>query len=597
MARLTPEAHRLFATQHGVAGVDQLVAAGLSARQIKRLEADGSLISVLRGAYRTPSVELDELGRCAAVCSARAAVIVSGPTAGRMWEYRRIPRDRRIHVIGPPVSQPAIAPWVVTYRTAAIRDEDVIARGDGIRVTTRARTAFDLARHLAPADLRSVIEQAMHDGGYTAQDMLDVASEWLSPRRPWASTFVRLVEARLGRRRGGITSGGAVSATRSSVRAFAASSASSGSNSRRSAGPGSTSPCRGCAGRSRSTCIRHTRKRRAARLTADVTMPHRRSDGRSAGSVHMTTRTRSIGRSPPSSIGTTSSSRRAPSRSNGRVDSPVRRRCHERTDHPSVRSLIARSGSGQEVGEGGGEVDGVVGAAQFAGRVHRELRHADVDRGDPEPGRGDRTDRRTARHVVARHEHLPRHAGRVRTPAGTRRRGRRGGVPLVRVDLDRRTGVDDRAMARLVPLGIVRDAPRGRCPPTRRRTAASARRRSLSLPPRASTSRSITCSRNGPGRAGAARRADLLVIVEHDHGDVVGRRAGRRSAVAAAQHDTWLSRRPDASSDRSAPSSDAPCTSYSDSSHHVGALVEPGLVADPCGELADRRRARRPTRG
>ncbi|MET0662369.1 MAG: hypothetical protein ABWZ42_04475, partial [Ilumatobacteraceae bacterium] len=45
--------------------------------------------------------------------------------------------------------------------------------------------------------LRSVIEQAMHDGAYTAQDMLDVASEWLSPRRPWASTFARLVEARL----------------------------------------------------------------------------------------------------------------------------------------------------------------------------------------------------------------------------------------------------------------------------------------------------------------------------------------------------------------------------------------------------------------
>ncbi len=197
MARLTPQAHRLFATQHGVAGVDQLIAAGLSPRQIKRLEAEGSLILVLRGAYRTPSVELDELGRCAAVCSARPAVIVAGPTAGRLWEFRRIPRDRRIHVIGPPVSQPAIAPWVVTYRTAAIRATDVITRDDGIRVTTRARTAFDLARHLAPGDLRSVIEQAMYDGGYTAQDMLDVASEWLSPRRPWASTFGRLVEARL----------------------------------------------------------------------------------------------------------------------------------------------------------------------------------------------------------------------------------------------------------------------------------------------------------------------------------------------------------------------------------------------------------------
>src|SRR4029077_11371729 len=107
MARLTPEAHRLFATQHGVAGVDQLIAAGLSPRQIRRLEADGSLVSVLRGAYRTPSVEVDERGRGAAVCVARPAVIVAGPTAGRLWGFRRIPRDRRLHVIGPPVSQPS----------------------------------------------------------------------------------------------------------------------------------------------------------------------------------------------------------------------------------------------------------------------------------------------------------------------------------------------------------------------------------------------------------------------------------------------------------------------------------------------------------
>ena len=197
MARLTPEAHHLFATQHGVAGVDQLVGAGVSLRQIRRLEADGALMCVLRGAYRTPSVALDELGRCAAVCLARPAVAISSVTAGRIWTFRRMPRDRRVFVIGPPRSHPAIAPWVVTYRTSAIRAADVITRRDGIRVTTPARTAFDLARILRPADLRSVIEQAMHDGGYGVQDMLDVASEWLSPQRPWASRFVRLVEGRV----------------------------------------------------------------------------------------------------------------------------------------------------------------------------------------------------------------------------------------------------------------------------------------------------------------------------------------------------------------------------------------------------------------
>ena len=41
----------------------------------------------------------------------------------------------------------------------------------------------------------------------------------------------------------------------------------------------------------------------------------------------------------------------------------------------------------QEVGEGGGEVGRICGAAQFAGRVHGELRDADVDRGDAQAGR------------------------------------------------------------------------------------------------------------------------------------------------------------------------------------------------------------------
>ena len=79
-------------------------------------------------------------------------------------------------------------------------------------------------------------------------------------------------------------------------------------------------------------------------------------------------------------------------------------------------------GGGQRRGSAvraAGQPGRVVGAAQLAGGVHRQLRHADVDGGDAEAGGGDRTDRRTARHVVARHEHLPRNAGVVRTPART----------------------------------------------------------------------------------------------------------------------------------------------------------------------------------
>lgn len=197
MVHLTPQAHAVFARQHGVASSEQLTAAGLSDRQIRHLRQTGGLELVLRGAYRTPSAPVTELGRCAAVCLARHDVAVAGPTAGRLWGFRRLPRDHRIHVLAPRASNPAIAKWVVPYRTDARHHDDIVERNDGIRVTSRARTAFDLARWLAADDLLSVIEQAADDGGLSDDDFLAVAVDWLSPQRPWARRFVRMLDRRL----------------------------------------------------------------------------------------------------------------------------------------------------------------------------------------------------------------------------------------------------------------------------------------------------------------------------------------------------------------------------------------------------------------
>ncbi len=197
MTHLTSRAHQFFARQHGIASVSQLRSSGLSPRAIERLEQVGAIELVLRGAYRTASVELDDIGRCSAVCLARPNTVVAGPTAGRLWDFRRLPRDRRVHVIAPPASNPAIAHWVVPYRTAAIHPHDVVERSDGIRVTTRERTAFDLARHLGADSLLSVIEQAMRDGHLDEQAMRAVAVDWISPQRSWVWSYLRQLDRRL----------------------------------------------------------------------------------------------------------------------------------------------------------------------------------------------------------------------------------------------------------------------------------------------------------------------------------------------------------------------------------------------------------------
>lgn len=197
MARLNPGAHALLARQHGVASTQQLLGSGMSQRQLQRLQHHGALELVLRGAYRTPSAPITELSQCAAVCAARPDVAIAGPTAGRLWGFRRLPPDRRIHVIAPRASNPAIARWVVPYRTDARHDHDLVERDDGIRVTSRTRTAFDLARWLGPDDLLSVIEQAAHDGRMRDDEFLAVAADWISPRRPWAREFLQALDRRL----------------------------------------------------------------------------------------------------------------------------------------------------------------------------------------------------------------------------------------------------------------------------------------------------------------------------------------------------------------------------------------------------------------
>jgi very-short-patch-repair endonuclease len=198
MAHLTSEAHRLLARQHGIASIGELIASGVPLHDIRRIERAGGLELVLSGAYRTPSVPFDEVARCAAVCVAHPELTIAGPTAARLWGFRRVSNlDRRIHVIGPPASNPTIAAWVVPYRTAAIHERDIVCRRDGIRLTSRPRTVFDLARLVDATTLRSLIEQAMADGPHTNQDMVDVAADWQSPRRRWARTYLAQAVRRL----------------------------------------------------------------------------------------------------------------------------------------------------------------------------------------------------------------------------------------------------------------------------------------------------------------------------------------------------------------------------------------------------------------
>lgn len=184
-------------SHHGIASGSALREVGVSPNDLRRLVEAGNLVPVLRGVYRMPAVPYDESARCVAVCVAHPESVISGPTAGRLWGLRRVPGDRRVHILAPPHSHPTVEPWVAPYRTRAFHAGDVVRRADGIVVTNRARTALDLARFVGSTDLLSIIEQVIRDGHLTDDDLRSTAVGWMSPRRLWVRNFLEVLNGRL----------------------------------------------------------------------------------------------------------------------------------------------------------------------------------------------------------------------------------------------------------------------------------------------------------------------------------------------------------------------------------------------------------------
>lgn len=115
MAFLPVEVIDHFASHRGVATHARLVELGLTRDQILGMRHAGTLVQVLKGVYRIPVMPLDDHARCVAVCAAHEDAVVCGPTAGRLWEFRRLPADLRTHVIVGPRRQPKRRPWLRRY--------------------------------------------------------------------------------------------------------------------------------------------------------------------------------------------------------------------------------------------------------------------------------------------------------------------------------------------------------------------------------------------------------------------------------------------------------------------------------------------------
>ncbi|MFM8266509.1 MAG: hypothetical protein ACKOA2_00590 [Ilumatobacteraceae bacterium] len=182
------------ATHHGVVDSSTLAVIGISRRRRLGMIERGELLALFEGVYRSAGAPETFEMWCAAVCMADPSLVLSCTTAGRLWELRGCVDDL-IHATTRRLTRP-VGAQVLVHRSRTLPERDVVRRGDGIRLTTPARTFFDLAKHLDDRRLESVGEHIL-DRELCSWRVLGETVERLAvPGRPGSSRATRVVRSR-----------------------------------------------------------------------------------------------------------------------------------------------------------------------------------------------------------------------------------------------------------------------------------------------------------------------------------------------------------------------------------------------------------------
>ena len=148
---------RLAARQHGVVGVEQLMAAGLDDAAVWRRVQAERLHRVHRGVYAVGHARLTREGRwLAAVLACGAGAVLSHISVAALWGLRPT-AAARIDVTVPRERRPRSTRAIAVHRPR--RPPDVTVH-QGIPVTTPTQTLIDLASVLPRPAMQQALEAA-----------------------------------------------------------------------------------------------------------------------------------------------------------------------------------------------------------------------------------------------------------------------------------------------------------------------------------------------------------------------------------------------------------------------------------------------------
>jgi predicted transcriptional regulator of viral defense system len=174
--------NHLFSQQFGMISARQLIEKGCSERTIRRMASEGALQTVLPGVFRSPSWPMGREQLMVAGCLRNSDAALAFTTAGQIHGLRKM-FDDRVHLLVPHGSSPDL-PGLVVHRCRKIDPEDIVPVGNGMRVTSVARTLFDVGGVIGHRRVVSALENALDRKLVNMDTMSEVTLRLFHRRRP-----------------------------------------------------------------------------------------------------------------------------------------------------------------------------------------------------------------------------------------------------------------------------------------------------------------------------------------------------------------------------------------------------------------------------
>jgi very-short-patch-repair endonuclease len=189
--------HRLapfLRSHHGVVSQPDLDRLAIPRRHIRRLVRARILERVGPRAWRLTATPRTFEHRVAVACAVHPRAVAAFTTAGHLWGLRNM-GSPTIHIIIPGDAHPEPR-YGTRHHCYHVDEEDIIERGDGIRVTAPSRTVFDLAAVVTDRQLESVIEQLLDRRMTTIASLVATGVRLRQRGRTGSARFGRVLESR-----------------------------------------------------------------------------------------------------------------------------------------------------------------------------------------------------------------------------------------------------------------------------------------------------------------------------------------------------------------------------------------------------------------